>query len=245
LRLQFCLAPQTLETLDQHRFEQGGFGGKVTEHGSDPNVGLPGHLLGGRRFATLTEDAFGGLKDADTVGVGVSIIEVVTPYRTTILRQVSTRRNNVTHSMTPREVFLELVHAVCERRITDLPRLYATATNVAHPFDPLRSPPLRTRDELREHCAGGADSGASFRLRPTNITIDDTSDPEVIVAAFTYLADVTETGDKFAIPCIFVLRVRDGEIVESRDYIDHLRSGQTRGQLDMLLDAVKRQSGQG
>jgi ketosteroid isomerase-like protein len=150
----------------------------------------------------------------------------------------------VTHSMTPREVFLELVHGGCERRVTDLPRLYATATNVAHPFDPLRTQPLRTRDELREHFTGRADSGASFRLRPTNITIDDTSDPEVIVAEFTYLADVTETGDKFAIPCIFVLRVRDGEIVESRDYIDQQRSAQVRGQLDTLVDAVKRRSGQ-
>ncbi|WP_223839922.1 nuclear transport factor 2-like protein [Saccharopolyspora pogona] len=26
---------------------------------------------------------------------------------------------------------------------------------------------------------------------------------------------------EFAVPCVFVLRVRDGQIVESRDYVDH------------------------
>jgi ketosteroid isomerase-like protein len=32
-----------------------------------------------------------------------------------------------------------------------------------------------------------------------------------------------------------VLRVRDGEIVEARDYIDHLASARARGQLSDLL----------
>jgi hypothetical protein len=51
----------------------------------------------------------------------------------------------MTHPMSPRDIFLLLVHAVCERRVADLPRLYAETTNVTHPFDPFGAPPLRTR----------------------------------------------------------------------------------------------------
>ena len=49
-----------------------------------------------------------------------------------------------------------------------------------------------------------------------------------------------KTGEPFTIPGIFVLRVRDGKIVESRDYLDHLRSAQARGHLTEVLDAVSR-----
>ncbi|MFI7672367.1 hypothetical protein [Actinophytocola sp. NPDC049390] len=44
-------------------------------------------------------------------------------------------------------------------------------------------------------------------------------------------------------PAIFVLRVRDGEIVESRDYFDHLASARARGELGALLAAVRTAQG--
>lgn len=149
----------------------------------------------------------------------------------------------MTHPMSPRDIFLSLVHAVCERRVADLPRLYAETTSVTHPFDPFGAPPLRTRDELRAHFAGDAESDERVRFHPTNITMHDTLDAEVIVAEFTYQSDATATGETFAIPCIFVLRVRNGEIVESRDYIDPVRSAQAHGLLDALADVIKQLTG--
>ena len=149
----------------------------------------------------------------------------------------------MTHPMSPRDIFLSLVHAVCDRRVADLPRLYAETTNVTHPFDPFGAPPLRTRDELRAHFAGGAKPDERVRFHPTDITIHETLDPEVIVAEFTYQSDATETGKTFAIPCIFVLRVRNGEIVESRDYIDPVRSAQAHGRLDALSDVIEQFTG--
>jgi uncharacterized protein len=53
--------------------------------------------------------------------------------------------------LSPSEVFLALVNGVAEGRWEDLPGLYAEQTDVLHPFDPLRHPALRSRDELREH----------------------------------------------------------------------------------------------
>jgi ketosteroid isomerase-like protein len=81
---------------------------------------------------------------------------------------------------------------------------------------------------------------AAGRLRgfhATDIVIHDTTDPEVIVAEFTYRGD----GDHgpFAVPCVFILRVRDGQIIASRDYTDHLSFARIGGRLDELFAQLK------
>jgi ketosteroid isomerase-like protein len=135
--------------------------------------------------------------------------------------------------LSPGEVFLALVHGVAEGSWEELPHLYAEQTHVVHPFDPLRGPALRTRDELREHFR--PDGSPRLNRRAANITIHETTDPEVIIAEFEYVG----TDEPFALPGIFVLRVRDGEIVSSRDYFDHLTAARVRGRLDELVDAVR------
>ena len=142
----------------------------------------------------------------------------------------------------PREVFLALVDGVAEERWADLPGLYARETEVVHPFDPLRGPALRTREDLREHFRPAGDS-PRLRRRAAGITIHETTDPEVIVAEFEYRGTVDGTGEPFALPGIFVLRVRDGEIVSSRDYFDHLSAARVRGELDELVAAVSAATG--
>ncbi|GAA2289043.1 hypothetical protein GCM10010149_39790 [Nonomuraea roseoviolacea subsp. roseoviolacea] len=140
--------------------------------------------------------------------------------------------------LSPREVFLALVNGVAEGRWNELPELYAEQTHVEHPFHPLRAAALRTRDELREHFRPTG-AGPTLRRRATNITIHETTDPEVIVAEFEYQGTVEETGEPFTMPGIFVLRVRDGEIVSSRDYFDHVTAARVRGQFDALVAAVR------
>jgi uncharacterized protein len=140
--------------------------------------------------------------------------------------------------LSPREVFLALVNGVAEGRWDELPSLYAEQTDVVHPFDPLRAPALRTRDELRQHFRP-TETSVRLRRRPANITIHETADPEVIIVEFEYQGTVMDTGEPFTQPAIFVLRVRDGEIVSSRDYFDHLSTARVRGQLDGLVAAVK------
>lgn len=138
----------------------------------------------------------------------------------------------------PREVFLALVNGVAEGRLEELPELYAEQTDVLHPFDPLRAPALRTREELREHFTPAA-GGPRLVRRPANIRIHETTDPEVIVAEFEYRGTVADTGAPFVLPAIFVLRVRDGEIVESRDYFDHWSAARVRGQFGAVVAAVE------
>jgi ketosteroid isomerase-like protein len=144
-----------------------------------------------------------------------------------------------TTSRSPREVFLALVNGVAEGRFEELADLYAEQTHVTHPFDPLRAPALRTRDDLRVHFGPGAAPEPTLLRKAANITVHETADPEVVIAEFEYQGTVAETGEPFALPGIFVLRVRDGEIVSSRDYFDHLTAARIRGQLDSLVANVK------
>jgi uncharacterized protein len=53
---------------------------------------------------------------------------------------------------------------------------------------------------------------------------------------------VADTGEAFALPGIFVLRVRNGEIISSRDYFDHVTAARIRGQLGALVAAVSADS---
>jgi len=141
----------------------------------------------------------------------------------------------------PQDVFLRLVHGVCAQDYRALPELYAERTDVRHPMWPGGTPPLTSRDDLRRHfgAAAAANDGAVARFQPENIVVHETRDPEVIVAEFEYRGAVHATGEPFAIPCVFVMRVRDGQIVESRDYVDHLASARARGRLDHLIASLR------
>jgi ketosteroid isomerase-like protein len=145
----------------------------------------------------------------------------------------------MTRSASPAEVFRRLVTGVAQGRWDELPDLYAEATHVEHPFDPLRAPALHTREDLRHHFARVQRAWPPRRVEAADIVIHETSDPEVIVAEYTYRGTIVATGAPIAVPSIFVLRVRDGRIVESRDYIDHLAGARSRGAFDDLVAAIK------
>jgi uncharacterized protein len=141
----------------------------------------------------------------------------------------------------PREVFLALVNGIADGNLDEVPGLYAEQIDVVHPFDPLRGAPLRSRDELRERM-GSLAARPRQRRRVGNVTIHETTDPEVIVAEFEYQGTDADTGEPYALPAIFVLRVRNGEIVSSRDYHDHLASARVGGRLDELFAALGAQA---
>jgi len=77
-----------------------------------------------------------------------------------------------------------------------------------------------------------------LELRARNITVHQTSDPEVIVAEWDYDGLVTTTGRSFQVSNIQVSRVRNGQIVASRDFHNHLVLAEVLGQLPILLAAL-------
>ena len=116
---------------------------------------------------------------------------------------------------TPRETFHELTDRVGKLAAGEpgqaeaLAALYAETTDVSFPLKPAASP-LRSRAELRVHTG----TVASFRAQGARV--HETTDPEVIVAEFQYV--VESPRGRTALPHVFIMRVRQGEIVESRDY---------------------------
>jgi uncharacterized protein len=79
-------------------------------------------------------------------------------------------------------------------------------------------PLLTSREELRKHFAAQFERAQGLRFRPEGIVIHQTTDPEVIVAEFTYRGPGKAA--PLVAPCIFVMRIRNGQIVESRDYFE-------------------------
>jgi ketosteroid isomerase-like protein len=120
---------------------------------------------------------------------------------------------------TPREVLSRLIEGVTARRWDELPALYADDAVVDHPF----LLPAPGRLEGRAAVAAHFDLARRLPLemRAENVRVHDTADPEVVVGEFDYRARNTATGAEFTIGNIFVLRVRDGLIAESRDYSNH------------------------
>jgi len=127
---------------------------------------------------------------------------------------------------TPREVSLSLVDGVAklvagdESQVDRLAGLYAEQTHVVYWGAP--DEPFRSRDELCAHFARvpARFSAPRFRgFRADNIRVHETGDPELIVAEFTYVGDGDGDEPPMNLPCCFVFRVRDGEIVGSRDYV--------------------------
>jgi ketosteroid isomerase-like protein len=129
-----------------------------------------------------------------------------------------------------------------QAQLDQLSNLYAEVTDVRHPFAPLGDTPLRTRAELRQHFAEGPGRAQGVeRFEPASAQVHQTADPEVVIFEFSYVGSANGRG--FALPCIFVVRVRDGVIVESRDYGDHVGFARAFGRLTELATALARVPG--
>jgi ketosteroid isomerase-like protein len=112
-----------------------------------------------------------------------------------------------------------LVDGVADEDWSGLPALYSDDAVVDQPLqlpDPVR---LRGRAEIARHFQAAA--GLPLRLSARNVRIRETSDPDVVVVEFDYDGRNLETGVDFTFANIFVVQVREGQIVHTRDYSNH------------------------
>jgi ketosteroid isomerase-like protein len=135
---------------------------------------------------------------------------------------------------TPRAVVHQLVDSIASENPVSRADFYADVTFVTHPFHPT-APALTSKDELRQHFAPGRGAG----LRSQNIVFHEGVDPELVVVEFEYVGSVGG-GNPVLATNIFVTRVRDGLVVESRDYGDHVSLAAATGQLPGLIEAARR-----
>ncbi|HEU4430264.1 MAG TPA: nuclear transport factor 2 family protein [Myxococcota bacterium] len=127
----------------------------------------------------------------------------------------------MSHVRKPREAFLALIDGVGAQRWEELPDLYAIDASVRHPFATDASAHLVGRDQLREHFRNAGKAGITMKAE--DVTVHETRDPEVVIGELTYRGHDRQ-GAGFEVGALFVLRVRGGEIVESRDYFGPRRA---------------------
>ncbi len=116
---------------------------------------------------------------------------------------------------TPHQVFQHYLDAITAQRWDELPQLYAHDAVIEHPFGPPDHRILHGRDELRTHFTALHDMG--LQMQASDVLVHDTLDPEVIIAEFAYHG-TAKTSQPIRRRNIFVITVRDGHIVNSRDY---------------------------
>lgn len=120
---------------------------------------------------------------------------------------------------TPGQVFERYLDAITSERWDELSELYAPDAVVEHPLGPDAHRILHGRGDLREHFTALQNMG--LQLHASDVLVHHIHDPEVIVVEFTYQG-TTGTGTATQQPVrrrnIFVITVRDGLIVNSRDY---------------------------
>src|SRR5262245_52914964 len=135
----------------------------------------------------------------------------------------------------PRRVFERLTDGISHRRWHDLHELYAAEAVIDYPFA-VPTMRLTGRDAIQRYFAAVA--RMPLDLRAHNVVVHETSDPEVVVGEYDYDGRVTTTGRVFHVSNIQVTRIRDGQIVTSRDYHNHLVLAEVADRLPALLEAL-------
>lgn len=115
---------------------------------------------------------------------------------------------------TPTEVFHQLLNGITEGRFAELADLYAEDAVVDQPFALPEPTRLVGRETLRAHFDSPAARG--IKLAATNVVLLRTEDPEVVVAEWDYVVN-----DGPTMANVQIMRVREGLIVETRDYHNH------------------------
>ncbi|MFE7778752.1 nuclear transport factor 2 family protein [Streptomyces sp. NPDC057445] len=141
-------------------------------------------------------------------------------------------------TLTPREVFQKLIENISAGRFTELADLYAEDAVVETVFEPAGPRRIEGRAALKERFAQ-VSASSPVELTPANVVVRETDDAEVVVAEFDYHVHHRLTGRTFEASNIQVLRVRDGLIVSSRDYHDHLALIVAGGNLPQLVAALE------
>ncbi|MFE2552061.1 nuclear transport factor 2 family protein [Streptomyces sp. NPDC059355] len=141
-------------------------------------------------------------------------------------------------TLSPREVSRELLARIGQGRYAELAELYAQDAVVETVFEPVGPRRFEGRAVLEERFAAVA-AASPVELTPANVVIRETGDPEVVVAEWDYRVHHRVTGRTVETANIQVLRVRDGLIVTSRDFHDHLALVMAGDDLPQLVRALE------
>jgi ketosteroid isomerase-like protein len=136
----------------------------------------------------------------------------------------------------PQAVFEQFLAGIGAGRWTELTDLYAEDAVADQPLAAPQPVRITGREAVRQHFAAAA--GGPFRIRPHNLVVHTTADPEVVIAEFDYEVEHTPSGRVSTMANMQLMRVRDGQIIETHDYHDHLRFAALAGRAGQLGAAM-------
>lgn len=141
----------------------------------------------------------------------------------------------------PREVVERFIRATADNDWDELADMYAPDVVIEIPFAP---PGIPQRTEGREVLRERFKSVAGMRsfYKADLLALHETRDPEIIIAEWEAHGRVTATGRSFTYSYIMVIRVRNGQIVFSRDYSNPITGAQAFDRLPQLFAALSGQS---
>ncbi|GAB3835641.1 nuclear transport factor 2 family protein [Kribbella italica] len=119
--------------------------------------------------------------------------------------------------MAPRELFDQALSLLLAKDMSGFADLWAADGTMEFPFAPPGWPTrLDGREAVREYLSGY--TGIFDVKSVTELTVHETTDPEVIVVEFAVEGLMVRTGEPYGNRYVCVLTVRDGQIVGYRDY---------------------------
>jgi ketosteroid isomerase-like protein len=119
------------------------------------------------------------------------------------------------------EIVEQILQAGLEQDIDTFVGLMAPEGYIEWPYRPPGVPArLQGRTEIRAHLTAANGFIAFDEYR--NVVVHKTTDPEVIIVEYEANATVVTTGAPFQQVVIAVFRVRNGQILSYRDYINPL-----------------------
>ena len=150
--------------------------------------------------------------------------------------QLLTGSTSTSESASPRQVIESLLDGITHQRWEALHELHAPDALVEYPFAVTAPTRLTGREAIRRYFAAVARTPLLLRAR--NITVRESSDPEVVVVEWDYDGLITTTGRSFQVSNIQISRIRDGQIVATRDYHNHVVLAGVLGQLPAFVAAL-------
>jgi ketosteroid isomerase-like protein len=116
-----------------------------------------------------------------------------------------------------------LLHTTVSGDRDQMADLYAADAVIEIPFAPDGMPSVTEgRETLRARMKASA-SLLTFES-VSDVTLHETTDPEVIVAEYRIHGHLSSSGKPFSLAFVMIVRVRDGLIVWSRDYSNPLET---------------------
>lgn len=139
----------------------------------------------------------------------------------------------------PQSLLRRYQRAMVEMNADDLADLYAV--DAVHEL-PFLFPGMPERYEGREEVRAAYRSAwKASPARPQSVrevALHATDDPEVVIAEQVLCGVHASTDEPFEFPGVLVLRVRAGQIVHVRDYMDGLEVARAMGRLQAVADSL-------